>query len=279
MSVWFVTGASRGFGREIALAAHAAGHRVVATMRDPAAADAALTASGRALVVPLDVRDDTQIAAAVTAATDAFSTIDVLVNNAGHGLLGAIESTTAEEVREIYELNVFSLLAVTRAVLPAMREAGRGRIINIGSMGGIAAFAGTGVYASTKFAVEGITEALADELSDTGIRATVVEPGSFRTGFMDATSMRVASGPTFAAYDAAVDSMIDRHLSTNHRQVGDPARAAAAILTIAETPEPPIRVQLGRDAVARTEAKLERVATDLANWRPLSESTGFPAGA
>lgn len=280
MSRWFVTGSSRGLGREIALAALRAGHQIVATMRNPRAADAELVDSADAEVVALDVLDPAAVDRAVDLAVDRFGGIDVLVNNAGRGLLGAIESTTDSEVRELYELNVFSLLSMTRAVLPIMRAANHGRIVNIGSMGGIAAFAGTGIYASTKFAVEGLTESLRDELAHTGIRVSVVEPGSFRTDFMDGSSMTVTGGSRFPEYRRSVDDMTSRHLATNHTQPGDPAKAAAAILRLVESPEPPTHLPLGADAVARTEAKLLSFTSDLAAWRATSLSTSHDdAGA
>ncbi|MDQ6523944.1 SDR family NAD(P)-dependent oxidoreductase [Nocardioides sp. LHD-245] len=275
MARWFITGASRGLGRAIALAALQAGHEVAATMRDPAAAAPELLASSGAEVIALDVRDADQVRQAVAGATERFGGIDVLVNNAGRGLLGAIESTTAEEVRALYEVNVFGLLTVSRAVLPVMRATGRGHIINIGSMGGIAAFAGTGVYASTKFAVAGLTEAMRDELAHTALRVSVVEPGSFRTDFMDPASMSVASGPRFPEYGPSVDDMTSRHLATNHTQAGDPARAAQAVLRLAESPDPPTHLVLGADAVARAEAKLRSLGAELEAWRETSLGTGY----
>lgn len=275
MTVWMITGAARGFGREIALAAATAGHHVSAGVREPGEVDRCLQDHPNVYVTRLDVTNEHTVRLAVEATSERFGPVDVLVNNAGRGLLGAIESTTAEQLRELYELNVFAVVAMCKALLPRMRERNTGRIINIGSMGGIAAFAGTGVYASTKFAVEGLTEAMRDELRHTGIRVTVVEPGSFRTDFMSRRSMTVAGGPEFSEYDATVNSMITKHLASDGNQPGDPAAAARAIVALAEMPEPPTRLLLGADAVARAEAKLAHVALEMTAWREVSLSTDF----
>jgi NAD(P)-dependent dehydrogenase (short-subunit alcohol dehydrogenase family) len=274
MSVWFITGSARGLGREIASAALAAGHQVVATARDRAAAATALGTSERLLTVSLDVTDAEQVASAVRQATEAFGRIDVLVNNGGFGLLGAVEEISDAEAREVFDVNVFGLLAVTRAVLPVLRAQGSGRILNIGSIGGFVAIPSSGIYGATKFAVEGLTEALAAELADSGVTATVVEPGAFRTDFLTPGSIRVIE-PTIGAYASSAHAMIDKLTAMDGSQPGDPAKAAQAILTIAGSAHPPLRVQLGADAVARVEAKLSYVAKELAEWRELSESTGF----
>jgi NAD(P)-dependent dehydrogenase (short-subunit alcohol dehydrogenase family) len=275
MAVWLVTGAGRGLGKEIALAAARDGHDVAAAVRDPATISEELRGRDDIMVVPMDVTDPGEVQQAVRAVLERFDTIDVLVNNAGRGLLGAIESTTEQEISSLYELNVFSLIRVTRAVLPVMRVNDRGRVINIGSMGGVAAFAGTGVYASTKFAVEGLSEAMHSELRETGIRVTVVEPGSLRTDFMDSSSMTVSQGQRFPQYDATVDSMVETHLATNGRQPGDPAKAAAAVLRLAEHPNPPTWLLLGEDAVTRAEDKIVRLAQAREAWREVSLSIGF----
>jgi NAD(P)-dependent dehydrogenase (short-subunit alcohol dehydrogenase family) len=276
MAVWLVTGAGRGLGKEIALAAARAGHDVAAAVRDPEGVGEELHGAGNVMVDEMDVTDPEAVPRGVSRVLERFGTIDVLVNNAGRGLLGAIESTTEEEIRSLYELNVFSLIRVTCAVLPVMRANDRGRVINIGSMGGVAAFAGTGVYASTKFAVEGLSEAMQSELGETSIRVSVVEPGSLRTDFMDTSSMTVAGGQRFPEYDATVDSMVGTHLATNGRQPGDPAKAAAAVLRLAEHPDPPTWLLLGEDAVARAEDKVARVTQSREAWREVSLSIGFP---
>ncbi|HEX4248467.1 MAG TPA: oxidoreductase [Pseudonocardia sp.] len=274
MSVWFITGSSRGLGKEIASAALAAGHRVVATARDRAAVVAALGEDERLLAVALDVTDAAQVAEAVKEATDAFGGIDVLVNNSGYGLLGAIEEISDADAREVFDVNVFGLLAVTRAVLPVLRAQGSGRILNIGSIGGFVAIPSSGVYGASKFAVEGITEALAAELAESGVTATVVEPGAFRTDFLTPGSLRIIE-PSIEVYGSSAHTVINRLTAMDGQQPGDPARAALAILDVAGSAHPPLRIQLGPDAVARVEAKLELVTRELAEWRTLSESTDF----
>lgn len=189
--VWLITGASRGIGARIAEAALAQGDAVVATSRSAASVEQRLGAHDALLPLALDVTDETQARHAVGAALDRFGRIDVLVNNAGYGLLGAVEEATADEVLRLYDTNVFGLLHATRAVLPAMRARRAGHVINISSLGGVQSAAGFGLYCSTKFAVEGITEALHAELAPLGIHATVVEPGYFRTEFLDSASLAV----------------------------------------------------------------------------------------
>jgi len=190
--VWLITGASRGLGAEMAKAALAAGDLVVATGRDPARVTAQLGASEGLLPLALDVTSDASIRSAVDAALARFGRIDVLVNNAGFGVVGAVEETAAEDVRRVYETNVFGLLAVTRAVLPSMRARRAGHVINLSSVGGYRSGPGFGVYCSTKFAVEGLSEALHGELAPLGIAVTVVEPGYFRTEFLEPGSVQVS---------------------------------------------------------------------------------------
>jgi NAD(P)-dependent dehydrogenase (short-subunit alcohol dehydrogenase family) len=190
--VWMITGAARGIGARIAEAALAHGDAVVATSRDAASVQKRFPAGDALLALPLDVTDEAQAAAAVQAALARFGRIDVLVNNAGYGLLGAVEEATADEVRRLYDTNVFGLLNVTRAVLPSMRARRSGRVINISSLGGYQSGPGFGVYCSTKFAVEGLSEALHGELAPLGIHVTVVEPGYFRTDFLDGNSLAVS---------------------------------------------------------------------------------------
>jgi len=272
VAVWFITGAARGLGAAVAQAALADGHRVIAATRAGNAHDS--TAHDRLMEVRLDVTRPGDPEEAVKRAVERWGRIDILVNNAGFGMLGPIEETADEEVRAVYEANVFGLLAVTRAALPVMRAQRSGRIINIGSMGGFAAFSATGVYASTKFAVEGITESLNAELKPLGITATVIEPGAFRTDFMDDSSMVVRRGRPIPDYERVHGIMAD-FLDGNHAQPGDPQKAAAAIVTIAQVENPPVRLPLGRDALARMDRKMEIVAEQLAQWRRLSAGTGY----
>ncbi len=272
--VWFITGASRGFGLEIARAALERGDAIVAAARDPRVVDRALGQREQVLTVELDVTDERETQAAVSAALARFGQIDVLVNNAGRGLLGAIEEASAEEVRSVFALNVDGLLNVTRAVLPSMRERRSGRILNLSSVGGFSAWPGWGVYCATKFAVEGVSEALHAELLPLGIHVTVIEPGTFRTDFLDPSSLRRADR-VIADYRGRGGTAREWADTSNHNQLGDSVKAAAAIVTVATSTEPPLRVQLGTDSLARVEAKLAQVASELATWRTLAESTDY----
>ncbi|MGE8489597.1 MAG: SDR family NAD(P)-dependent oxidoreductase, partial [Paraburkholderia nemoris] len=235
--VWFITGATRGLGALIAEAALADGNAVVATGRNIAAITERFGHSAALLPVALDVTDEAQAKAAVQAAVERFGRIDVLVNNAGFGLLGAIEESSDADVRRMYDTNVFGLLNITRAVLPVMRAQRAGHVINMSSIGGYRAAAGFGAYSSTKFAVEGLTEALRAELKPLGIHATVVEPGYFRTDFLDATSLVVA-GNVIADYDETSGEVRRRATHMNHNQPGNPEKLAAAMVELvdAETP-------------------------------------------
>jgi NAD(P)-dependent dehydrogenase (short-subunit alcohol dehydrogenase family) len=278
MRVWFITGASRGFGALIVKEALAAGDAVVATARNPQTVISQHGEQPNLLAVALDVNDEAQARAAAKAAVERFGRIDILLNNAGYGLLGAVEEATAEEIEKIYRTNVFGLLGVTRAVLPHMRDRRSGHIINISSIGGFTGFQGWGVYCSTKFAIEGLTETLAKELAPLGIKATVVEPGFFRTDFLDQQSLAV-SPLSIADYHETAGSMRDFAADANHTQPGDPARLAKAMITLAHADNPPLRMPFGTDTVAALEEKNAFVARELAQWRELAVSTDFPAEA
>ncbi len=271
--VWMVTGASRGIGAEIAKAAVAAGDKLIATARDARSFDR-FKGNDNVIAVAIDVTDEAQVVEGVREGLSRFGRIDVLVNNAGFGLLGAIEETPAESVEHIYRTNVFGLLNVIRAVLPGMRRQRSGRIINLSSLGGFRASAGWGVYCSTKFAVEGITEALHDELAPLGIHATVVEPGFFRTDFMDNRSLS-KTAHQIDDYAATVGKTREMVVERNHQQPGDPAKLAQAIVKLANAADPPLRLPLGKDAVARIAEKIAFVEGETATWRSLSESTEF----
>lgn len=273
MTTWFITGASRGFGLEIARQALEQGDRVVATARKPEQVEEALTGYGdRLLALALDVTDEAAAAAAVTAAVDAFGGIDVLVNNAGRGVLGAVEETSADSVRAVYDTNVFGLLHVTRAVLPVMRNQKQGHIINLSSIGGFSSVAGFGVYCSTKFAVEGLSEAMRQELAPLGVNVTIIEPGYFRTDFLDATSLDVQER-TITDYAATSGAVRDAVPGLNHAQPGDPVKGAAAILAIAAAEAPPLRLQLGTDSADEMNRKVAQLRDEANAWRPLAVST------
>ena len=274
--VWFITGASRGIGALIAEAALADGNAVVATGRNAAAIVERLGESAALLPLVLDVTDEAQARKAVQAAVEKFGRVDVLVNNAGFGLLGAVEESADKDVRRMYDTNVFGLLNVTRAVLPAMRAKRSGHVINISSVGGYRAAAGFGVYSSTKFAVEGITEALHAELKPLGIHATVVEPGYFRTDFLDASSLVVAPD-VIGDYDETSGAVRRKAVEMNHNQPGDPQKLAAAMVTLVDAPNPPLRLALGTDTLAAIAAKNAYVTQETEAWKALSASTDFSA--
>ncbi|WP_116793741.1 oxidoreductase [Achromobacter dolens] len=274
--VWFITGASRGLGALIAEAALADGNAVVAAGRNPAAITERLGQAPGLRAVALDVTRPEQAQAAVAAALQAFGRIDVLVNNAGFGLLGAVEESSDADVRRMYDTNVFGLLNVTRAALRGSRERRAGHVINISSIGGFRSGAGFGAYCSTKFAVEGLTEALHDELAPLGIHATVVEPGYFRTDFLDTTSLVVAPGE-IADYAATSGQVRRRAVDLNHQQPGDPVRLAAAMVELANAAEPPLRLPLGSDTLAAIAEKLAYVARETETWQALARSTDFAA--
>ncbi|MEU6347570.1 oxidoreductase [Streptomyces sp. NPDC046977] len=280
MSVWFVTGASRGFGAEIVETALAAGHQVVATARG---AEQITERFGQErenlLAVSLDVSDEAQAQAAADAAVGRFGRIDVLVNNAGRGLLGAVEEAGDAEVRAVYETNVFGLLNVTRAVAPLLRAQRSGHIVNLSSVGGFVGSPGWGIYASTKFAVEGFSEALATELEPLGVGVTLIEPGYFRTDFLDSSSLHTVAASIDDYADGPAGQMRLTAEQVNHGQPGDPAKAARVIVETIDSGKAPLRLQLGADCVAGVEHKLAFVRQELDTWREVAVSTGFDQSA
>lgn len=276
MRTWLITGASRGFGALIAEQALNAGDAVIATARKPADVTARLGEHPNLLAVRLDVTREEDAHEAVAAGIARFGRIDVLVNNAGFGVLGAVEETSAAETERLFATNVFGVLNVTRAVLPHMRRQRSGHVINISSLGGYQAYMGWGVYGSTKFAVEGISEALQQEVAPLGIHVTVVEPGFFRTDFLDEQSL-VKTALELADYDETVGAMRTFAATANHAQPGDPAKFAEAMLALANAEQPPLRLPLGSDALARIEQKHAQVEAELRAWRTLTLSTDFSA--
>jgi len=274
MRTWFITGASRGLGFRIAEAALGAGDRVVATARKADDVVAALGQSERLLALPLDVTDETQAQQAADAAIARFGRIDILVNNAGYGLLGSVEEASAQEIEAIYRVNVFGLMAVTRAVLPNMRQNRSGHILNLSSVGGFVSGAGFGVYCSTKFAVEGLSEALAAELAPLGIKLTIIEPGYFRTDFLEARSL-VVSPTRIADYDATSGMVREAAKTISLNQPGDPAKLGSAVIALVDAANPPLRLALGSDTFAVVGDKLTYVRGELDAWEQLSKSTDF----
>lgn len=274
MKVWFITGASRGFGALITQEALAAGDAVVATARDPKTITDKIGEHPNVLAVRLDVTQEAQAQEAVRAAVKRFGRIDILLNNAGYGLLGAVEESSASEVERMFQTNVFGVLNVTRAVLPEMRRQRTGHVINISSIGGYAAYQGWGAYGATKFAIEGITEALALELKPLGIKATVVEPGFFRTDFLDDQSL-VKTKIEIEDYAETVGAMRIFAAGANHAQPGDPAKLAKGMIKLAHADNPPLRMPFGSDTLARIAQKNAHVAGEVSAWRELAVSTDF----
>ncbi|WP_223554670.1 oxidoreductase [Pseudomonas sp. BF-R-01] len=272
--IWLITGASRGIGAKIAAAALGNGDAVVATARDANSITQRFGDQPGLLAVTLDVTDEAQSVAVAKAAIEHFGRIDVLVNNAGFGLLGAVEEATADEVRRVYETNVFGLLNVTRAVLPHMRAARSGHVINLSSVGGYRSGAGFGVYCSTKFAVEGLSEALHAELEPLGVKVTIVEPGYFRTEFLEGNSL-VESPSSIADYDGTAGEVRKIAKAVTLNQPGDPDKLAQVMITLVEAQKAPLRLPLGSDCVAAIEAKNAYVAGELQAWREVSVSTDF----
>ncbi|WP_345816171.1 oxidoreductase [Paraburkholderia sp. PREW-6R] len=273
--VWFITGCSTGFGREIAVAALEKGWRVVVTARQPdALKDFADRYGDRALVLELDVTQTSQIARAVEATLQHFGRIDVLVNNAGYGYLGAIEEGDDQDVRDMFEVNFFGVANTIKAVLPVMREQRAGHIVNITSVGGLVGNPGSGYYAATKFAVEGLSEALAAETAELGIKVTAVEPGPFRTDWAG-RSLKQTRTP-IDAYAASAGKRRAGIAAASGKQPGDPARAALAIIAAVQSPTPPGHLILGGDGLARVKGKLENLRAEIAAWEATTLSADFP---
>lgn len=275
--VWFITGCSTGFGRELTRLVLKRGWRAVVTARNPAAvADLVSGQSDRAILLELDVTDEPQIIKAVDAAQERFGHIDVLVNNAGYGYLAAVEEGEEQEVRAIFETNFFGLVAMTRAVLPGMRARRRGHIVQMSSIGGIVSFPGTGYYHATKYAVEGMSGSLAQEVAPLGIKVINVEPGPFRTSW--AGSSLKKSLRRIADYNQTAGARRAETEARNGRQLGDPARAAEAIIAAVQSPDPPLHLLLGKPALDIARSKLLALRKDYDAWETTTLSCDFPEG-
>lgn len=271
---WLVTGASSGFGREIARAVIASGGTVFATARNPDALRSLVAgAAGRCFAHPLDVTNSDAVTAAVTAAETALGSIDVLVNNAGYGLLGSVEHAPADAIRTMFAVNYFGAVDLIRAVLPGMRIRGRGWIVNVSSIGGRVAAPAIGHYCASKHALGGLSKALRDEVSPFGIGVTVVEPGSFRTDF--AGRSLVAAEEHDPGYAATISRIATAVRGGSGRERGDPARAAAAILAALDLPEPPRQLVLGPDALALARKAAEADQAELDQFAALGSATDF----
>lgn len=269
--VWLITGCSAGFGRELALAALAAGDRVMATARQPhRLADLVTADQARVRTAQLDVTDEEQVAAAVAQTIAEFGRIDVLVNNAGHGSVGAVEELDLADLRALMDVMFFGAVAVTKAVLPHLRAQRSGTIVQISSMGGQLSMPGFGAYCAAKFALEGLSEALAAEVMPFSIRVLIVEPGAFRTEFGGQRMHRSRIIEEYTVSTASTRAAVEAMDGT---QPGDPRKAAWAILEVLDSPEPPLRLALGNDAVDHIAAHHELLRADLTRWERLSRAT------
>ena len=274
---WFITGASSGFGMAFAEFALARGDHVVATARSVSKLEALVArAPERVLAVKLDVTKPADIQPAVDAAVRRFGRIDYLFNNAGYGIVGALEETSDAELRALLDTNFFGAVAVTRAVLPVMRAQRSGAIVNISSMGGQMSFEGVGAYSASKFALEGLSEALALEVKPFGIKVLIVEPGAFRTEF-GAEALRKM--PVMAAYQESLTGIRGVLHDMHGTQPGDPAKAARAVAQALESDATPMRLQLGADAIAAVRTHAEQLLKDLAAWERVGTDTAVGAKA
>ncbi|MFZ4115361.1 MAG: oxidoreductase [Chthoniobacterales bacterium] len=271
--VWFITGTSYGFGRELVRVALERGDKVVATSRTPKKVEEAFSKyADNLLVLPLDLHNTVQIEKAVTTAIATFGHVDVLVNNAGYGLLGAVEEVSEQEVSDLFKINFFALLKTTQAFLPHFRERCSGHIINISSIWGLTAAAGFGIYNATKFAVEGLSQALAQEIKPLGIHVTLVEPGGFRTKFLAKDALG-ASQKIIEDYIPTVGKARVWSAHGDGKQNGDPLLAAQAILKVVTSEHPPLHLLLGTDAYHEAIDHLNMLRQEIEAWREVTLST------
>ncbi|SDE52907.1 NADP-dependent 3-hydroxy acid dehydrogenase YdfG [Mucilaginibacter pineti] len=274
--IWFVTGASKGLGLSLVKRLLSEGYKVAATSRNINDLNAAVTAeSDSFLPLAVDIKNEESVQQAIEKTVSTFGRIDVVVNNAGYGLLGGLEELTDAEARENFEVNVFGSLNVIRKALPYLREQQSGHFLNISSIGGFTGnFPGGGIYCATKFAVNGFSEALAAEGTQFGIKTTIVQPGYFRTNFLSEGSLVVPKNQIDAYKD--VRNMVNVHqTSLDKQQVGDPEKAAAAMIKVVEDPNPPLNLFLGEDAYQLAGQKIAAVQKDLETWKELTVSTGY----
>jgi len=277
MSRWLITGCSTGIGREIARAALEAGHQVAVTARKVETVTDFVADFGEdALALPLDVTDTRQIQQVVATTTGAFGGIDVVVNNAGYGYLSAVEEGEDAEIRALFDTNYFGVVDMIQAVLPGMREQGAGHIINISSMTGLVANPPNAFYSSTKFALEGLTEALSKEVGSFGIKVSAIEPGGFRTDWAS-RSMHESSAPIEAyADDVAVRKDLIKQFADH--LPGDPRKVAEAVLMISELDDPPLRLLLGHDVLKAVREKIAQLSASIDEWEAVTKDVNFPAG-
>src|SRR5579871_5452818 len=275
--VWFITGTSTGFGRLLAEEVLKSGGKVIATARDRhKIADIVDQYPSTVKTFALDVTSPSQIETVAAEAIPHFGRIDVLVNNAGYGIAGAIEEATEAEYMPVFNTNVFGLINVTRAFLPLFRKQRSGNILNLSSIAGLIGGAGWGFYNTTKFAVEGFSEALAAELAPLGVHVTVIEPGPFRTDFLGRSGVEAAQ--RIPDYDVSAGKAREYMNTQSGKQVGDPLRAVQAMIAVVESPNPPVHLILGSVALKRFRAKLDQWNQEIAAWEPTTLGADFPEG-
>ena len=276
-ATWFVTGASRGLGLELVSQLLERGDNVTATSRSVPALTSALDGVDTSRLLPIEVNlaDEAAVAAAIAATVERFGGLDVVVNNAGYGFLGAVEEVTDAQVRDMFDVQVFGVWNVLRAALPILRTAGSGHVINVSSVVGLTAFPGWGLYAAGKFALEGLTASLAGEVSEFGIRVNLVEPGYMRTDFLRPVSLGLPTA-TVGGYESIRD-MTETHKAMPGTQLGDPAKAAAAIIQVAVTGTAPLHQLLGSDSLQLIAGRIEALTADVESGRALAVMSDIPA--
>jgi NADP-dependent 3-hydroxy acid dehydrogenase YdfG len=274
---WFITGASTGFGRTLAEEVLKSGGKVIATARKlENVCDLEKKYPEKAKAYALDVTDYAQVASVVAQTNASYGPVDVLVTNAGYGLAGAIEEATEDEFMPMFNTNVFGLIHVTQAFLPHLRRQRSGHIINLSSIGGLVATPGMGFYNATKFAVEGLSEALAGEVAPLGIRVTIIEPGPFRTDFLGRSGDHAEN--TIPDYEQTAGNMRRYFADQNRKQKGDPLRAVHAMMQVVDSPNPPLRLVLGKQALQRLRTKLDSLQKEVAAWESTTIGADFPEG-
>ncbi|NAS22382.1 SDR family NAD(P)-dependent oxidoreductase [Herbidospora sp. NEAU-GS84] len=275
-ATWFVTGTSRGLGLELVRQLLEAGHNVTATTRSTERLTEALAGvdTSRLLALEVDLADETAVADAVRRTTERFSRLDVVVNNAGYGFLASVEDTTDADARRMFDVQVFGVWNVLRAVLPIFRTQKSGHVVNVSSVLGLVSVPGWGLYCAGKFALEGMSEALAAEVAEFGVKVTLVEPGYFRTSFLTTDSLALPTSTT-EGYEA-IRQMTDDHLNLQGSQLGDPVKGAAAIISLVASGDGPLRRLLGSDAYSYATGKVRALQADIEAGRELAHSTDFP---
>ncbi|MET0570554.1 MAG: SDR family oxidoreductase [Pedobacter agri] len=273
--VWFVTGASKGLGLTLVKKLLSNGYNVAATSRNLNDLSKAVGEFENFLPLSVDLMSEESVESAISKTISKFGQLDIVVNNAGYGMLGALEELSDKEARENFDVNVFGSLNVIRKALPQMRKQQSGHIFNISSIGGFSGnFPGFGIYCATKFAVAGFTESLAAEVKSLGIKATVIEPGYFRTEFLTSGSLAVPKNP-IDAYKEVRESQAAHQNDINNQQPGDPAKAIEVIIAVAESKDAPLHLFLGPDAYHVADEKIKAVQKDMENWKALATATNF----